>query len=179
MYGFQGNWRSPSNHAEGYDNVTAYPVRYSTSALRVLCEERVSTRVVRFSTRARFLTSCICRRHRYNCKEPRDGEGCIHPTEGRSKTDWTGNEYVENKVYERQGLQERQPPCLTTLAVDGDELEEVNKFVYLGSLVTADNDTSQEIQTRILAGNRAYFGLRKTLTSDVQNTDQTSSHLRP
>ena len=38
--------------------------------------------------------------------------------------------------------------------------------MYLGSLVTADNDTSKEIQTRIQAANRAYFGLRKILTSD-------------
>lgn len=58
------------------------------------------------------------------------------------------------------------PPCLTPLAVDGDELEEVDEFVYLGSLVTADNNTSRSIQTRIHAGNRAYFGVRKTPTSD-------------
>ena len=32
--------------------------------------------------------------------------------------------------------------------------------------MTADNDTSKEIRRRILAGNRTYFGLRKTLTSD-------------
>ena len=49
------------------------------------------------------------------------------------------------------------PACLTPLAVDGDELEEVDEF---GSLVTADNNTSKEIRKRILAGNRAYFGLR-------------------
>ena len=42
------------------------------------------------------------------------------------------------------------PTCLTALAVDGDELEEVDKFVYLGSLVTADNNTSKEIRKRIL-----------------------------
>ena len=32
----------------------------------------------------------------FNCEKPRDGEECIHPTEGGSKTDWTGNEYDEN-----------------------------------------------------------------------------------
>lgn len=31
--------------------------------------------------------------------------------------------------------------------------------------MTADNDTSREIQRRIVAGNRAYFGLRRTLRS--------------
>ncbi|XP_055633309.1 uncharacterized protein LOC129773689 [Toxorhynchites rutilus septentrionalis] len=49
--------------------------------------------------------------------------------------------------------------------IGGDEIEVVDVFVYLGSLVTADNDTSREIQRRNMAGNRAYFGLRKTLRS--------------
>ena len=57
----------------------------------------------------------------------------------------------------------RLPPRITA---DGDELEVVDEFVYLGSPVTADNNTSKEIQTRILAGNRAYFSLRKTLRSN-------------
>ena len=50
--------------------------------------------------------------------------------------------------------------------MDGDELEVVDEFVYLGSLVTADNNTSKEIQRRIQAGNRAYFSLRKKLRSN-------------
>lgn len=64
------------------------------------------------------------------------------------------------------GSKAGDPPQLTPLVVDGDELEEVDRFVYLGSLVTADNSTSDEIRTRIHAANRAYFGLRKTLISD-------------
>ncbi|XP_065084119.1 uncharacterized protein LOC135706439 [Ochlerotatus camptorhynchus] len=48
--------------------------------------------------------------------------------------------------------------------IDGDEV--VNEFMYLGLLVTAENDTSREIQRRIMAGNRAYFGLRRTLRSN-------------
>ena len=72
----------------------------------------------------------------------------------------------DGKYMKGRGSKNDDPPCLTSLAVDGDKLEEVNEFVYLGSLITADNNTSQEIQTRIHAGNRGYFGLRKTLTSD-------------
>ncbi|XP_058836721.1 uncharacterized protein LOC131693148 [Topomyia yanbarensis] len=52
------------------------------------------------------------------------------------------------------------------VCIGGDEIEVVEEFVYLGSLVTADNDTSREIRRRIVAGNRAYFGLRKTLRSN-------------
>ena len=50
--------------------------------------------------------------------------------------------------------------------MDGDELEEVDEFVYLGSLMTAENNNSKEIWRRILAGYRTYFGLQKTLTFD-------------
>ena len=45
--------------------------------------------------------------------------------------------------------------CLMPLAVDGDELEEVDEFVYLGSLVSAGNNTSKEIRKRILDRIRA------------------------
>ncbi|XP_055539027.1 uncharacterized protein LOC129726410 [Wyeomyia smithii] len=55
------------------------------------------------------------------------------------------------------------PPRIT---VDGDELEVVDEFVYLGSLVTADNNTSKEIRRRNQAGNRAYFSFRKTMRSN-------------
>ncbi|KID80942.1 endonuclease-reverse transcriptase, partial [Metarhizium majus ARSEF 297] len=56
----------------------------------------------------------------------------------------------------------RPPPRI----YNGDEIEAVEEFVYLGSLVTDDNDTSREIQRRIVAGNRSYFGLRRTLRSN-------------
>ncbi|XP_055598363.1 uncharacterized protein LOC129747955 isoform X1 [Uranotaenia lowii] len=51
------------------------------------------------------------------------------------------------------------------VTIDGDELEIVEDFIYLGSLVTADNDTSREIRRRIISGSRAYFGLHKQLRS--------------
>ena len=37
--------------------------------------------------------------------------------------------------------------------------ERVNSFVYLGTLITADNNTSAEINNRITLDNRSYFGL--------------------
>jgi len=37
--------------------------------------------------------------------------------------------------------------------------ERVNSFVYLGTLITADNNTSAEINNRITLANRTYFGL--------------------
>ena len=43
--------------------------------------------------------------------------------------------------------------------VDGDGLEVVKEFCYLGTVVTSDNDISSEIRRRIVQGNRAYYGL--------------------
>jgi hypothetical protein len=37
--------------------------------------------------------------------------------------------------------------------------ERVNNFVYLGTLITADNNTSAEINNRITLTSRSYFGL--------------------
>ncbi|XP_055600194.1 uncharacterized protein LOC129749279 [Uranotaenia lowii] len=51
------------------------------------------------------------------------------------------------------------------VTIDGDELEIVEDFVYLGSLVTADNETSREIRRRIISGSHGYYGLHKQLRS--------------
>jgi len=37
--------------------------------------------------------------------------------------------------------------------------ERVNSFVYLGTLITANNNTSAESNNRITLANRSYFGL--------------------
>ena len=37
--------------------------------------------------------------------------------------------------------------------------ERVNSFVYLGTLITTDNNTSAKINNRIALANRSYFGL--------------------
>ena len=52
-----------------------------------------------------------------------------------------------------------------SVTMDGDVFEVVDEFIYLGSLVTSDNDCSREIRRRIIAGSRAYYGLHKTLRS--------------
>uniref|UniRef100_A0A3F2YVY1 Reverse transcriptase domain-containing protein n=1 Tax=Anopheles dirus TaxID=7168 RepID=A0A3F2YVY1_9DIPT len=49
--------------------------------------------------------------------------------------------------------------------VDGDDLEVVEEFCYLGTVVTSDNNMSSEIRRRIVQGNRAYYGLHRLLRS--------------
>ncbi|XP_055632794.1 uncharacterized protein LOC129773226 [Toxorhynchites rutilus septentrionalis] len=52
-----------------------------------------------------------------------------------------------------------------TIVIDVDTFEVVDKFIYLGTLVTCDNEVSHEIKRRIADANRAFYGLRKQLTS--------------
>ncbi|XP_062717045.1 uncharacterized protein LOC134292171 [Aedes albopictus] len=53
----------------------------------------------------------------------------------------------------------------SNVTIDGDTFEVVEEFVYLGSLLTADNNVSREIWRRIISGIRAYYGLQKKLRS--------------
>ena len=45
----------------------------------------------------------------------------------------------------------------SNVLIDGDSLEVVKEFWYLGTVVTLDNDISSEIRRRIWQGNLAYF----------------------
>ncbi|CAG9828508.1 unnamed protein product [Diabrotica balteata] len=49
------------------------------------------------------------------------------------------------------------------LLIDDLELEGVDTFVYLGSLLTKDNNVSEEIKRRIVLANKCYYGLRKQM----------------
>ena len=53
----------------------------------------------------------------------------------------------------------------SSVLVDGDILEVVKAFYYLGTIVTSDNDISSKIRRRIVQGNRAYYGLHRLLRS--------------
>jgi hypothetical protein len=48
--------------------------------------------------------------------------------------------------------------------------ERVNSFVYLGTLITSDNNISAEINNRITLANRSYFGLVNILKAKDINT---------
>jgi hypothetical protein len=51
------------------------------------------------------------------------------------------------------------------LTIGDKRFEVVSEFVYLGSIISNNFDTSIEIKRRILAAQRAYFGVRHLLTS--------------
>ncbi|KAF7244353.1 putative uncharacterized transposon-derived protein F52C9.6 [Varanus komodoensis] len=54
---------------------------------------------------------------------------------------------------------------LTSWQIDGEEMEVVADFIFLGSKITADGDCSQEIKRRLLLGRKAMANLDSILKS--------------
>ena len=46
-------------------------------------------------------------------------------------------------------------------------IERVNKFTYLGSTLSPNNDINQEVEVRISAATRAFYGLKELFTSRI------------
>jgi hypothetical protein len=43
----------------------------------------------------------------------------------------------------------------------------VTEFIYLGSLINCTNDLEEEIKSRIIIGNRCYYGMLKLMKSQL------------
>uniref|UniRef100_A0A670J2A2 ribonuclease H n=1 Tax=Podarcis muralis TaxID=64176 RepID=A0A670J2A2_PODMU len=54
---------------------------------------------------------------------------------------------------------------ITSWQIEGEEMEAVRDFTFLGSMITADGDSSHEIKRRLLLGRRAMTGLDSILRS--------------
>ena len=44
---------------------------------------------------------------------------------------------------------------ITSWQIDGESMEKVRDFIFLGSKITADGDSSHKIQRRLLPGRKA------------------------
>ena len=65
---------------------------------------------------------------------------------------------------------------ITTWQIDGETMETVTDFIFLGSKITVDGDCSHEIKRRLLLGRKAMTNLDSILKSrDI--TLQTKVHL--
>ena len=51
------------------------------------------------------------------------------------------------------------PGPITSWQIDGETMETVTEFIFLGSKVTADGDCSHEIKRRLLLGRKAMANL--------------------
>ena len=54
---------------------------------------------------------------------------------------------------------------ITSWQIDGETMETVTDFIFLGSKITADGDCSHEIKRRLLLGRRAMTNLDSILKS--------------
>ena len=54
---------------------------------------------------------------------------------------------------------------ITSWETDGETMETVKDFIFLGSKITADDDCSREIKTRLLLGRKAITNLDSILKS--------------
>ena len=52
---------------------------------------------------------------------------------------------------------------ITSWEIDGETLETVSDFIFLGSKITADGDCSHEIKRRLLVGRKAMSNLDSIL----------------
>ena len=54
---------------------------------------------------------------------------------------------------------------ITSLEIDGETVESVADFIFLGSKITADGDCSHEIKSRLLLGRKVMANLESILNS--------------
>ena len=54
---------------------------------------------------------------------------------------------------------------ITSWQIDGEKLETVTDFIFLGSKITADGDRSHEVRRRLLLGRKAMTNLDSELKS--------------
>ena len=74
---------------------------------------------------------------------------------------------------------------ITSWQIDGETMETVTKFIFLGSKITADGDCSHEIKRHLLLGRKAMANLDSILKSRdiinkgpyIQNCGFSSGHV--
>ena len=54
---------------------------------------------------------------------------------------------------------------ITSWQIDGETVETVDDFIFLGSKITADSDCSHEIKRRLLFGRKVIANIKSTLRS--------------
>ena len=58
---------------------------------------------------------------------------------------------------------------ITSWQIDGETMETVTDFIFLGSKITADGDCSHEIKRRLLLGRKAMTNLDNILKSLLES----------
>jgi hypothetical protein len=59
-----------------------------------------------------------------------------------------------------------KPNNMQYLIVNNYKFEKVNEFKYFGTLITANNNSTQEINHRLLLASKCYYGLKENTRPD-------------
>ena len=51
--------------------------------------------------------------------------------------------------------------------IDGAKIETVTNFIFLGSKITVDSDSSHEIKRHLLLGRKAMINIDNTLSTEI------------
>ena len=90
----------------------------------------------------------ICRWYHFNGRKRRETKEPLVEGERGAWQSWLKTQHSKNKDY-----------CIHSpqfLAIDGDKVETVTDFIFLGSNITADDDCSHEIKRCLLLEKRHY-----------------------
>ena len=68
---------------------------------------------------------------------------------------------------------------ITSPQIDGETVEIVTDFIFLGSRITADGDCSHEIKIHLLLGRKAMTNLDSILKSRDRNANQNYNEISP
>ena len=63
---------------------------------------------------------------------------------------------------------------ITSWQIDGETMETVTEFIFLGSKITADDDYSHVIKRRLLLGRKAMTNLDSVLKAEILLCQQRS-----
>ena len=89
----------------------------------------------------------ICRWHHPNGKKQRGTEEPLDEGQRREWRSWLKTQHSENKIVASGPI--------TSWQIDGETMETVADFIFLGSKITADGDYIHEIKRRLLLGRKA------------------------
>ena len=64
---------------------------------------------------------------------------------------------------------------ITSWQIDGEMMETVTDFIFLGSKITADDDCSHEIKKHLLLGRKAMTNLDSILKAEILLYQQSST----
>ena len=107
-----------------------------------------------------------------NINNLRDADGTAHMAESEEelKSLLTKVKEEREKVGLKLNIQETKIMAsgpITSWEIDGETVETVSDFIFLGSKITADGDCSHEIKRRLLLGRKVMTNLDSVFKAEI------------